>query len=150
MSNPKNKTAIVTGASRRTIKNIVYVAVILGTSFVLQFTVNAKKPQLYFSSVPCSSSQYMTDNTNSPTNRNIVGRKEWINENELLVNGSVEENCAAEIKDGDYELQGDTLILTYYAIGNKANCVCRHNVTYRIKNLPKKEYEIYIQCAHRE
>lgn len=129
---------------------ITYVAISLSAIFFLQFTASAKEPQLYFSSEPCLPSQHMTDNANNSMNGNLVGRKEWIDKNELLIEGSVEENCAAEITNGDYELDGDTLILKYYAIGQMANCMCMHNVAYRIKNLPKKEYEISIQCEHRE
>lgn len=146
----RGKTAIVTGVSRGTGKTLAYAAASLIAIFLLQFTAGAKEPQLYFSSEPCMQSQHMQDNANNSATGNLVGRKEWVNKNELLVEGVVEENCAAEIINPDYKLDGDSLVLTYYAMGDKANCICMHPVAYRIKNLPKKEYEISIECEHRE
>ncbi len=73
--------------------------------------------------------------------------QKWINENTLEVKTQVMSYCGgATISTPSFSLNNDKLTLKYQEkIGEAITlCVCPHQLTYTINNLPKKEYKIVV------
>ena len=84
----------------------------------------------------------------SPIDGNEEGVKEvkWINDNTLEVTAYVIINCCNEIKNGDYEISDNKIVLKYENVGeNLCNCICGRNLTYTFYNINKKDYQFEIQ-----
>ena len=75
-----------------------------------------------------------------------VQESKWIEDNTLEVTAYVIINCCNEIKNGDYEILDNKIILKYENVGEDlCNCICGHNLTYTFHNIDKKDYQFEIQ-----
>jgi hypothetical protein len=71
--------------------------------------------------------------------------KGWINSFTYQITAHVIINCCNTFKNGDFEMQGDKLVLKFDNVGSDAcNCVCGHDLIYNFTGLEEKEYEIEI------
>ncbi len=79
-----------------------------------------------------------------------IGVKEvkWIDEKTVEIKTNISINCAEEIKRGSHHIIGNDLVLTYTISGNLftvASCNCIHELTYRISDIEKRNYEVKLQ-----
>jgi len=76
-------------------------------------------------------------------------QKTWLNENTLLIKTHVSVQCPLKIQNGNYKVEGNTLILEYGIPSEPgAACKCLHEVSYEITNLQKGDYEIKFLEIH--
>ncbi|MFH1240448.1 MAG: hypothetical protein V1672_04490 [Candidatus Diapherotrites archaeon] len=74
----------------------------------------------------------------------------WANNSTLEVMVRVAINCAESILSGDFEIEGNKIILSYestYCGDNEEGCTlcnCAHDLIYTFTNIAKKEYEFEI------
>ncbi len=83
-----------------------------------------------------------------PYEQSNLGVKETKWENgELHVKAIVSINCALEVIDAGYYLEGDALTLTYTTTSSDvlAMCYCAHEIDYVFSNLPEKEYVVELE-----
>jgi hypothetical protein len=67
----------------------------------------------------------------------------WENERTLRITTIAEANCGANWFFGDYSVRGNTIALEYTPIASSYYlCDCEHQVTYRIRDLPRKNYRL--------
>lgn len=70
----------------------------------------------------------------------------WIDDNTFYAKAVVLINCAEKIKYGDYEVTENRLILKYKIkkpfSGAIAECMCAQELTYTIKEIEKKDYQL--------
>lgn len=102
---------------------------------------NITNTKLEFSSGPC-------DQTVS-YNLSALGVKEtfWLNNNTLQIKAYVKINCAADIKQGNFEIRDDKIILKYASTRCNpcTSCECTHELTYKLTDLDKKDYEFELK-----
>ena len=71
-----------------------------------------------------------------------VKESKWIDDNTLEVTAYVIINCCNEIKNGDYEILENKIILKYENVGEDlCNCICGHDLTYKFSGLEKEDYQ---------
>lgn len=69
----------------------------------------------------------------------------WEDARTLRVTVIAEANCGASWFFGDYSVRGNTIGLEYTPIASSYYmCDCEHQVTYRIRDLPKKNYRLEV------
>jgi len=102
-----------------------------------------KSIRLNFSSSPC-------DKSIDPYDRSNFGIKqtEWLDSSTLHVKVNLVHNCAVSVRNGDYEIQGNKIILKYNfsEIGGDVvtSCDCISEVVYRFTGIEKKDYEFQL------
>ena len=77
-----------------------------------------------------------------------IQKYNWLNNDTLYAEAVVLCNCADKITYGNYQINGNELMLQYNlkkAILLRATCMCVHRLIYKIKHIEKKDYEIKIE-----
>ena len=70
----------------------------------------------------------------------------WIENNILEVKVQENVNCDHEVAGGDYEIEGNKIILYYEVIGGGiADCAACINMTYQFTGLEQKDYEFELR-----
>ena len=70
---------------------------------------------------------------------------QWEATSMVRISAIAESNCGTSWLFGDYAVKGDTISLEYQAIVSRyVLCDCAHPVTYRIRDVPKREYTVQI------
>jgi hypothetical protein len=88
--------------------------------------------------------EFVSSECQGPIDNYEEGVKEtrWIDDNNLEVTAYVIINCCNEIRNGDYEILDNKIILKYENVGEDlCDCICGHNLIYTFHNIDKKDYQ---------
>ena len=70
---------------------------------------------------------------------------QWEATNIARVSAIAEANCGTNWLFGNYAVSGDAITVEYQAIVGKISlCDCAHEVSYRIRDIPKRDYTVRI------
>jgi len=124
------------------ILGIIFIIIILAIGGLVYYLDKLSENQnLEFSIGECSAGV-------NPFNSSQMGVQSygWIDD-ELVVRVYVSMNCGDEITQGNYNVNENKITLIYKKISCQdidscLKCMCAKELTYKIKNLEKKEYEI--------
>ncbi len=132
----KNQSYILIGL-------LLILIIILVGSYIKQTQQKSQEIVMEFASGPC-------DPKISPYDSSNLGIKEitWIDNTTLQVKAYVSINCVEEIKNGDYDITDDRIILIYKSPRCKdicAKCLCAHELVYNFINLERKDYQFELK-----
>lgn len=107
-----------------------------GPEIVGHLLRNPPRSGLEFAYRGCREGSDLKGSTEAPT---IM----WERANIARVSAIAESNCGTSWLFGDYAVNGNTLTLEYQAVVRKYYlCDCGYRVTYRIRDLPRRDYAI--------
>jgi len=143
---------------------VLLVAVILKCDFFFRvkttlFKSSEMETELSFYSKSCADlgaesltktyEESQLDLEQDPYDEKTLGVKEikWSDKTTLEIKALVSVNCAENVTGGDYEIQGNKIILKYIPSGCDpcALCKCVNELNYKIKGLTQKEYEFELK-----
>jgi len=132
---------------------IAVIIIILVAAAIMLFKTD-QPANLVFSAKAC-------DKSINAFNSSQMGiqEKTWLDDTTLLVRANIGINCGESIKNfGDYRASGNTAPPNYLVLYYKVNpcnlqgvlntcmdCICAHELSYKISNLPQKDYIITFQ-----
>jgi hypothetical protein len=133
-------------------KKIIITSIILGIILIIFVAVLITKPLLPKPNLKFSTSQCNSDiDPYSKPKKGILSQN-WKNNKTLIIEGYVKTYCGGAEIDGDYNLEGNNLILKYKIKTGDAvtSCICAHKLIYEISNLKHKDYSISIIPEQKE
>ena len=67
----------------------------------------------------------------------------WISDSQVKITAYLSMNCAESIKKSDYEVEGNTLYLTYMVnhCEECATCICAKKITFVLEGIAWKKYQ---------
>jgi hypothetical protein len=114
-----------------------------GPEIVGYILANPAKSELQFEYKLCPEEHILSGSAPPPT-------IQWDATSTARISAIAEANCGTSWLFGDYAVKGDIITLEYQAIVSQYYlCDCAHRVTYRIREIPRREYTIQIS-ARRE
>lgn len=109
-----------------------------GPEIVGYLLANPAKSELQFEYKLCPGDTIFSGSAPPPT-------IQWEATSMARISAIAEANCGTSWLFGDYAVKGDTISLEYQAIVSRyVLCDCAHLVTYRIRDIPRREYTVQI------
>ena len=109
-----------------------------GPEIVGHILASPAKPELQFKYKLCP-------DDHAPVGSAVPPTIEWEGTNIARVSAIAESNCGTNWLFGNYAVSGDTITVEYQAIVSRYSLYnCAHQVSYRIRDIPKRGYIVQI------
>jgi len=124
---------------------VIFLVGYMGFALAQDAADKKASPSLKFSSTACDPGLEAFDRR-SRVPESIIST-DWVSEKELSVVAYVRTYCSKVEMTGDYEINGNTLILKYRITWGDAfsRCMCAHKLVYDLTGIEKKDYNVTIE-----